>query len=160
MNDKIDHTLAGDAAVAPPVVRFYDMNQISWGTFVGGPMAGCWFLSSNWKLLGEGGPAFRTMVTGFVLTMALLVAVQFLPENIPGFVVPAAYTAIMTAIAKAQQKVKLDELLAKGGKAYPSWRALVISFLWLAITIVLFVALGLALDAAFPGFLPDVEPHK
>lgn len=155
MNDKIDQTLTGDVAV-PPVVRFYDMNQISWGTFLGGPMAGCWFLSTNWRLLGEGGTAFRTLVTGIVGTMAMLVAIQFLPDNIPHFIIPAAYTAVLASVAKAHQKAKLDEFLAKGGKAYSSWRALFVSFLWLGITLVLFVALGLLLDAVFPGFLPDV----
>ena len=146
----------GDNPV-PVVARFYDLGQIGTCTFVFGPLAGSWFLSRNWKAFGNDGAAFRTLLTGTVGTMAMLVGVLFLPDNIPHFIVPAAYTAIISSVATSQQKAGIDALKAKGIPRASGWRAFFVGLAWLVLTVILFFAVLMIIESAFPGLIPDPD---
>jgi hypothetical protein len=76
------------------------------GTFLGGPLAGVYFLRANYLAKGEAKRATLTTVWGIVLSLALLCAIPFLPERLPSPVIPLAYTLTVRAIIEKLQFTK------------------------------------------------------
>lgn len=153
---QVDTTLG----VSGPPLRYYSIGMIGAGSFLGGPLAGCWFIGHNWKVLDDPGACFRTKLTGFVATQLMFSGVMFLPDKFPSEALPLAYIAALSGYARATQKDKLEALKVKGALPYTGWSVVWRALLSLFVTVVVFFAVYSAVDMAFPGFWPPMDDGK
>jgi hypothetical protein len=145
-----------DEAVSdkPRKVYLYSLKQIGWSSALFGPGAGALFISKNYKLLGDEGAGFRIALSGQLAFVIFGIAVQFLTVDIGKFTAPILFAVIMSALTKHFQHDRIEKLHAEGTPYAPTWRVLVIGLLALAMSFALFFVTLIALDTAFPGFLP------
>lgn len=61
----------------------YTAAQMALATFLGSPLAGCWFLNRNYDLLGDKAAGNKAILAGVGLTLGLMVVGLLLPENFP-----------------------------------------------------------------------------
>jgi len=73
-------------------IKLYSPNQVGCAAFFGGPFAAVFVLRSNFCALGKGVAARQTLIWGALSSLALLLALPFLPDKFPNLVIPIAYT--------------------------------------------------------------------
>jgi hypothetical protein len=113
--------------------RLYSAQQVAVATFIGGPIAGCLLLGSNYGALGKPSQRLQVIVMGAVATAGVLALALVLPKNFPNSIVPVAYTIALRSFAKTVE-----------GPTPPTvrqswWKAVGIGFASLIMLLVLFV---------------------
>jgi hypothetical protein len=128
----------------------YSTKQITLATFLGGPLAGCWLLSLNYRLFEQPRNAFFSIIAGILGTIAVLAISLVLPPWLPKIVLPVAYTLAVRGIADPLQGSLLDEHARNGGRVGSWWIVVGIAVLCIAILF------GLVFAAIwfFPNALP------
>src|SRR5215475_7039667 len=84
-------------------IKVYSPNQVAFGTFVGGPVAGAFVLWSNFRAVGNNVGARQTLIWGALLALLLLLVVPFLPDKLPGTGMPIVVALSLTARALADK---------------------------------------------------------
>ncbi|OFW88265.1 MAG: hypothetical protein A3J37_06840 [Alphaproteobacteria bacterium RIFCSPHIGHO2_12_FULL_45_9] len=127
----------------------YTKFQILIGTFLGGPLAGIYFIKKNFDAMGDTAQAKKTVIIGLSLVAALLALLPVMPEFIPGVVYAIAYASAAQAIY-IQKQISL-----KDTPRYSHWNVTLV----VVISILVFVAIILPLIYVYDmlGFLPDEE---
>lgn len=125
----------------------YTKFQILIGTFLGGPLAGIYFIKKNFDAMGDTAQAKKTVIIGLSLVAALLALLPVMPEFIPGVVYAIAYASTAQAIY-IQKQISL-----KDNPRYSHWNVTLV----VVISILVFVAIILPLIYLYDmlGFLPD-----
>jgi hypothetical protein len=102
--------------------RFYTPGQITWAAFLGGPLAGFWFISKNFLFLNEPEKAKTAIAYGvaasFVLGAIVLVLNKIFPHFSPDEVLPFAYAGAVGAYART---VSLPLLSADAALKGSTW---------------------------------------
>jgi hypothetical protein len=139
-----------NSAEAAPAI-LYSPAQIAWGSFIGTPFAGCWFINRNFRHLGDQRKASQFLLWGFVISIVVFVATLFLPESFPTLGVPIGYTAALYFLAR-RLFAELPNDFAGDIEVASNWRVAGVSILWLlAVCIVGFVLIEFVPEGYFPG---------
>lgn len=84
------------------------LTNISIASLLGGPLAGFYLISQNFKIGGDRAKAIKHIICGFVFTLSLLCMMILLPENmsdkIPHYLMPLIYTLLIFLYAAKIQK--------------------------------------------------------
>ncbi|MEQ9442831.1 MAG: hypothetical protein RIG62_27570 [Cyclobacteriaceae bacterium] len=131
--------------------KVYSAIGVRLGTFIGGPLAGGYLLSQNFKAIGRADLARRTQVLGMLITVAFLSALAAAPEGatdkIPGVIFPLLFMFLANRLFDRYQKEAVDQLLqAEEGTQLSNWRVVGISLLLVTITLLLLLFLILLLN--------------
>ncbi len=118
-----------------PEKKVYSIGWMAFGAYLGGPLAGAYFLSKNFEFFGDKGAARTSLLIGALGTLFLFGGLAFIPEpyinKIPNSVLPLLYTSIIYTYATTHQKKNIDVHKAEGGKVFSGWRITGISLLCL-----------------------------
>lgn len=128
-------------APAIPQHRLYSAVQVMVASLVAGPLAACWFMAENYRVLGHERHRRASLLWGVGGTLGLFVLAYFLPQNFPRLAIPLGYTLGLFHTARELQGAAVAQHLAAGGLA-GAWRTVIgLSLLVLAaIMVVLFAA--------------------
>jgi hypothetical protein len=121
--------------------KIFTANNIWTGTMIGGPLAGGYYLYKNFKAFDDNdwSIAIFTLLVSIVFTIALVIIIPFLPENLPGILIPLLYTGIVHFIVVLTQEKNIKKHISENGKLHGWIKTIVISLICLAITILLFL---------------------
>ena len=130
--------------------KIYQPWQIALATFLGGPLAGAYALTHNYRQIGE----TRYIRTVWVLCILLLLlsfvlAIMLLTHNFPCSIVPLVYTSILFSTAQSQ-RAKIQDFITEGGKVYAAIQPIFVGLVSLTLTIVAIFAFVFALMGIFP----------
>ena len=103
--------------------KVHSPGQVAWASFLGFPLAGAVLMAANHRIFGDPESARSVLCAGGIATAAIVAAALFLPDNIPGFVFPAAYTYLVYLWAKSTQGGSVGRHLASGRPKASSWVA-------------------------------------
>jgi hypothetical protein len=117
------------------------------GTFVGGPLAGAYFLRANFMAKGDRRSATQATVWGIAFTLALLIAIPFIPDGLPAPVIPISYTIIVRMIIEKMQFTKAQIASSTAYAFHAPGRVALIALLGMAI----FFGAVLSAILLFPG---------
>lgn len=136
MDEIIDSELV-EAPKAKP--RIFSIQEIMVGAFLGGSIAGGYFLAHNFKVFGE----FKKANITWLISIATLVLLFFLVfqftflDNIPNQVFTFGVAGGFYAAAQHYQSDSIDNYLKNGGTTASWMRVIGISIAFMAILIVL-----------------------
>src|SRR5262245_3266044 len=92
--------LADDGArAAGSDVRLYTHDHVAIAAFLGAPVAAFWLIGANEAALGKPRRKATMVMWGVVTTALVMTLAYFLPENMPGFILPATYTFMFRELA-------------------------------------------------------------
>jgi hypothetical protein len=121
-------------------IKLYSPNQVGCAAFFGGPFAAVFVLWSNFCGLGKGVAARQTLIWGALFSLALLLALPFLPGRFPNLAIPIAYTL---AAKLSADKYQLSKSAIRESEQYAfqsNWNVFGISFaMMVAFLIVIFL---------------------
>jgi len=155
MSDFIDPSLATDPAQATnKKPQYFSVNQILAAAFLGGPIAGLWLLAANFKLFGENENAFRTWLTAWLGSVALIIACLFLPDNFPSAAIALPITLGIHRYARQAQAKKVEDAAAAGTPKSSNWRVAGIC----VVSLIAFVGIAVLIGFAQGYFFPETVP--
>jgi hypothetical protein len=134
----------------PGVGKLYSPGQVSGAAFLGGPLAGCWLMATNYSEFGNQGARRQTLIWGVLGTLVAIGLSLVLPARFPNAVLPAVYAIALRQVANRLQGPKFEEHLAAGGEKHSSWRVVGITLVCLVVFLVMCVP--------FLFLLPDAAP--
>jgi hypothetical protein len=129
--------------------RAFSPGQGALGTFLGGPLAGTYYLRANYLAMGQPKRAWQATVYGIVASLGILALLPFLPEKTPNVVIPLAYAITVRLLIERGQLTKQTILEAKDWTFHSNWRVAGVAAIGL-IVFAMLAAAGLFL------LLPDV----
>jgi len=142
-----------DIASSSPA-RLYSPRQIYTATFVGGPLAGAWFLSRNFRVLSRGPESSRAIAIGVAVTVCLFPILLVLPEKFPRLVIPIAYSYAFRYFATRRFAANAAEGISFVC-GWQNWFTVVgVAILWAIPALLFFTAASLLMDRFFPSMLP------
>jgi hypothetical protein len=140
--------------VSSDAVGLYSPRQIYTASFLGGPFAGAWLLSRNFRLLSRGSDSDRTLICGVAAVIGLFPLLLVLPKNIPNVLVPFAYSYPIYYFSRRRFAKSGDENI-KFVSGWVVWLKVVgVAVLWLIPTLLLWVGAVMLLGRYFPHALP------
>ena len=86
----------------------YSKNQVTLGTFFGGPLAATYMLKKNFDVMGDATHSQKTIKYGLIFTLALILISPMLPSSIPGVVYGMAYTMAARSFYIQKQETLKD----------------------------------------------------
>jgi multisubunit Na+/H+ antiporter MnhB subunit len=129
--------------------RLYSIKQIGGAALVGGPLAAAWMVSSNFKRLGAPRKAVRTWIlgiAGLVVLLAMGIALERRLGTSLGRALAAPAALVAWALARRLQGGALSTHESEGGQIERFWKAFVVTFggllMTLAAAAVLFAAVS------------------
>jgi hypothetical protein len=112
-----------------PASRLYSQKQIAVATFIGSPLAGGWFMATNYRELGQDALATQAIWWGIGGAIAMMFIAFLLPDNFPNSVLPIACAGGMHALAESKLGGPIKEHRAAGGPLFSWWRVVGIGLL-------------------------------
>lgn len=141
-----DPTAQEEMAVAPLGSHpFYSSNQIFAASLIGGPIAAAWFAASNFRALGQFTKARRVILWSVLAAAVLTGLAVVLPDSIPNFAVPLAYSVAIRALAESLFKSVVHSH-SGAGLSGSWWRVVGVSFLWMLLFLACAVGILVVLD--------------
>lgn len=106
-----------------------------------GPLAGCYFLAKNFKVLNNEKYARNSwLLIGASIILLVLLSSMPVTEKIfkaHALMLVTAQSAIIASVSHVYQREKLKKFVKMGYQKYPVWKILVFSLLWTLLTIVI-----------------------
>jgi len=133
---KSDISIAPEKLVAD-VKKVFSPVQGSVASFLGGPLAGTYFVAMNFWALGAMKRARLTVVWGVVITVATLFCDFFLPNKVVGFSISTAYAVAAWLIIGRTQFTKAQIIASRTLSFHSNWRVAGVALLGLFIIFVL-----------------------
>lgn len=131
----------------------YSPAQAAFGTFLGGPLAGLYFLKSNYDAMKDGRGSKLTSVWGAVSLLAFVLLAPFTPERIPKFIFPLAMSWVIRLLVEKGQFSK-EHIQSSAEYCFQSnWKVVGLSLVGTLILGAAVVGTILLYDSA--GILPD-----
>jgi hypothetical protein len=124
----VDLTASGSQSTLP-ASRLYSQKQIALATFLGSPLAGGWFMATNYRELGQEALATQAIWWGIAGAIVMMLISFLLPDNFPNSVLPIACAAGMHALAESKLGGPIKEHRAAGGPLFSWWRVVGIGLL-------------------------------
>ena len=132
----------------------YSPRQIYVASFIGGPLAGSWFVSRNSVASEDRSRVQKTLLFGAAATLALCPIAAVLPKSFHGPLIPLAYSWGYYAYAK----MKLDQMYPNGAPIGSGsrhwWKLIGVSIGWCAATLVILFGGVMVVTRFFPKILP------
>lgn len=125
--------------------KVYSVIGVRLGTFIGGPAAGGYLLSQNFKAIGRADLARRALILGITITVAFTSIILALPDEIsdkiPNILFPLVFMFLSSRLFDRYQKEAVNQLLeTEQGTQVSNWNAFGISVLFaIALFIVVFL---------------------
>ena len=120
--------------------KVYSPMQGGLGTFLGGPLAGAYFIRANFHAMGDARRAGLATVWGIAISAVLLLAVPFLPAKLIRSFVPILNVLGVKYLIEKMQFTK-DQIASSGKFTFHSnWRVVGIGLLGFLV----FGAIGIA----------------
>ena len=134
--------------------KVYSAVGVRLGTFIGGPIAGGYLLSQNFKAIGRTDLARRAQVLGILTTLILTSILIALPEEatskIPNVLLPLLFMFLANRLFERYQKAAVDQLLeTQKGAQLSNWNAAGVALLFAIATFSLFFLFYLLIDPNF-----------
>ena len=131
-----------DISIAPEtqgadVKKVFSPAQGSLGSFLGGPLAGIYFVAMNFLALGAMKRAWLTAIWGIAITAATLLCVNLLPYRVVGYSINTAYAVAAWLIIGRTQFTKPQIVASKTLTFHSNWRVTGVALLGLLIIFVL-----------------------
>lgn len=97
--------------------RVFSTHEIATGAFIGGALAGAYFLAHNFKVFGEPQKSATTWIASIIYTSLLLVSLFYIPilEHVPNMAFTAAVTGAFYGAAHHYQEKLIEDYLSDGG---------------------------------------------
>jgi hypothetical protein len=124
---RVDDPTAIPAAVGLGLL--YSPIQIAVASFIGSPVAAAWLASANYRVLGQTSRARKTIVWGFVTTLALLALAATLPMRKPEAITLVGATLAIRGLADWQFSGAIEHHEEAGGGLGSWWRVVAIGML-------------------------------
>ncbi|SRR6266446_3068552 len=122
-------------------IKLHSRAAVTLATVIGLPIAGCILLAQNYQRLGNTRAARNAMAWGASTSLLLLAVGFILPDSVPHFILPLAYTIAMYNLASAIQGSTYSSHITNGGARSSLWMAVGVGFLCLFVVLgILFVA--------------------
>lgn len=120
--------------------KFYSKWDVFGGSFLGGPLAGTYFLYENFKRLNQTKAAKYSLVIGIVGTILLFgILILLSPELssfIPKHLIPVIYASFAMAIYVPYQGKAIEVRLKEGAKKKTIGKVLGVVFICLVVTVI------------------------
>lgn len=127
-----------------PEIKLTDTNQILYSpkqvaiaSFIGSPVAACWFFAKNYRQLGNPQKATQCLVWGIVGTVVVLFVAFQLPDRFPNQIIPLAYSFGLLQASKRVHGSLVEQHLSAGGKLGSWGGGIGVSFLFLLLVVAL-----------------------
>jgi len=101
--------------------KMFSVRQIVLATFLGAPLAGCFLLAQNYRVIGRSRGVALTLVAGVASTILLLLLVLVLPDSFPNMVLPIASVIALRQVAVSLQGETISQFLIDGGPRCSWW---------------------------------------
>ncbi len=121
--------------------RLHTPKNIVAATFLGGPLAGGYLISRNFRILGNKDAGEHSLLIA-IITAVWISGNLFvlLPEKFPLIAIPIVSAAIVFYIVRSYQGQQIKEHLKKGDqKASPLWKAVGVGLIALVLSLQFFV---------------------
>lgn len=119
--------------------KVWSIGQIGALTFLGGPFAGTFLLSKNYRVFENPSAAKKILQLGALYTTLFFIIIALLPEalleKLPNYSLPVVYIVILLQYAKKHQKALITEHL-KVGKKHSCWKVFGLTFVFLPLTLI------------------------
>lgn len=106
--------------------KVYTKNAIAIATYFGGPLAGFYMMSENFKNFGNKEIAKKTFKIGSVATALFFLLLFIIPEyimhNIPKFIIPFFYSYLIYYYTNKLQGKNIEEFINTGGQKNSGWK--------------------------------------
>ena len=121
----------------------YSIRAIIWTTFLTGPLGGFIALWKNFRAFGDGDSAFKTILVGVGVTVALFIFYIFSEIEISFFytLTNIIMTILLGTVASRVQGTKIARYLAAGGSKKST--ASILGLMVLSVVIILLIATAL-----------------
>ena len=128
--------------------KMYSPNQISLGTYLGGPFAAIYFLKRNFDALNKEDLSKKTMQIGILFSIIILAIMPFIPESTPNILIPMLYL-IPVIMVVGKHQMKKEEIIESSEYDFQSnWNVFGMSIIWLLAFLVAGIILLLVLESA------------
>jgi hypothetical protein len=140
-----------DGEVTAASSPLYTVHQITVATFLGSGIAGAWLVASNFNAVDQPIKARRWIWIGIAATVALIGISFVLPDWVPGFILPLAFTFGARAVATTEFGWILRDHERVGGDLRSWWKVVGIILLVFAIIFAVAFAVMLAYQLTIAG---------
>ncbi|MDX1491700.1 MAG: hypothetical protein R3332_10455 [Pseudohongiellaceae bacterium] len=121
--------------------KLYSPNQILLGTLLGGAFAAIYFLTENFDVLGKDNLSKKVLTVGLTLTLGLLIALLFLPENTPSILIAIFILFPTLALTRKHSPTKQQIIDSEEYVFQSWWKTLGMTVAWFAAFMVSFFIL-------------------
>ena len=121
--------------------RVYSPTQGSFGTFLGGPLPGIYFLKSNYEAMGDSEHSRSTLIWGALIFVVFVLLAPFTPERAPKYVVPLVMAWTIRILIEKKQLSKAQIATSDRYRFHSNWKVFGFSLLGALITGVLVVGM-------------------
>jgi hypothetical protein len=120
-----------------PEFKLHDNKNIIIGTFLGGPLAGAFLMSENFKNLNQQHFVVKTWAIA-IAGLLVLIASAYIPiiEKIPNIFFSFLSIMIVSFFVNKYQADYMQEHVTQKGLFYSRWRAVGFGIMGLAVTLV------------------------
>jgi len=119
-------------------VKIYSPTQVACGT-IGGPVGLIYFLHSNFSTLGNDRLKKNTIIYGSLFLFVLIIALPFLPDEIPSTPFTILYIITARLIAEKYQMTKSAIIDSDNFEFQSNWRVLLFGLLCLIGSVLIIV---------------------
>lgn len=135
--------------------KFYSSGWIFLGTYIGGPLAGAYFLGKNYVVLGRKDLFAKSMQFGVGATLLGVLVLIMVPDSvidtIPTSIIPLLYTLLIGYLFNTYQKKDIDVLIKDGHKKQSGFKVFGLAMMWLLISFGMFLAVAFILPEGLLG---------
>ncbi len=113
--------------------KMYSPTQVGLGTFLGGPLAGTYFLKRNFDSLSKDIESKKTLIIGLIFSVAMITVLLILKDkfpNFPYFSIVALYMAPVMLVNKQNQLTKESIRDSSEYDFQSNWKVLGLSIAW------------------------------
>ena len=129
----------------------YSPTQAALGTFLGGPLAGLYYLKHNFRVLNRNEQEQQTVRYGGMFMVALLAVLPFIPEQVPGLPFAIAFVVVARMLVEKYQFSKQDIIDAPELDFQSNWLVMGVSI----VSMLIFLAVSFAVTViSASGSLP------
>jgi len=106
-------------------IRLYTPQHVGVATLLGGPLAGCLLMATNYRRMGKSDAATVSVLFGLLAGVALAVIGITMPSVLSGFgpIVCIASIIVMRTLAQNTQGSAVEAHTRRGGKTDSAWNA-------------------------------------
>jgi len=145
MNQVSEMSIDNDKVQATNNAGLVTQGWIFFSTFLGGPLAGCYLIGRNYRVLGLPENAKIWYWGGIISTILLVIILIAIPseymKHVPNSMIPIIYTVSISSLYRNLQATQIKQKLKDGWGKYPWYKILGIAMLsFLILMAILFIA--------------------